>query len=87
MSGRATCLVACLLLVSIHFDGGIWIAHRRCAATGSVIPAFGIVWCSFNQITLPNDVELTFDTALAVTSFSDPSPQARRHAGDRNALW
>jgi hypothetical protein len=26
-------------------------------------------------------------TAEAVTSFSDPSPRERRHAGDRNALW
>jgi len=26
-------------------------------------------------------------TANAVTSFSDPSPSERRHAGDRNALW
>ncbi|KAI0284634.1 P-loop containing nucleoside triphosphate hydrolase protein [Russula aff. rugulosa BPL654] len=25
--------------------------------------------------------------AQAVTSFSDPTPQERRHAGDRNALW
>jgi len=26
-------------------------------------------------------------TAEAVTSFSDPTPRERRHAGDRNALW
>jgi hypothetical protein len=88
MSGRVTCLVACLPLVNIYFDCVIWIAHRQLTGTGSVFPAFGIIWGAFTLLYfLPNDVELTISTASAVTSFSQTTPQARRHAGDRYALW
>jgi len=77
MSGEATCLVACLPLVNIYFDGAIWVTHRRFAATGSVFPAFGIVWCAFNYISLPNDVELTILTQPWLSQASRTHPLRR----------
>jgi len=54
------------------------IAHRRFAATGSVPPAFGILWCAFNHIGLPNDVELTILTQRWLSQASRTHPL--RHA-------
>ena len=93
MNGRITCLVACLLSVSIPFDGAIRIAHCRFAAAGSVFPALGIVWGAFNLPLLSHTRSRCWAkhfvpyTAQVVMSFADGSAQERRHAGDRDALW